>query len=147
MRIEIKNLDVVRRSVKSLDKHLDIEVEKRLKETALQIKKDAKKALKIGGFRRGPRGGKIPAPAPRFPHIFSRTGRLANSLRVESRRRGNKTIVRTYSEASYAAPLEYGSRFIKARAWLSRTLEKDLPVLNKNVNKGVKDAIKKAGLK
>lgn len=147
MAIEVKNLRVVQASVSGLTKHLNQETARRLKEAGLLIKKDAEKALKSGGFRRGPRGGKIPSPRPAFPHIFSRTGRLKESLEVEATLRKNKIQVRVSSNVAYAAHLEYGTRFIKTRAWVANTLKKDMPIVMKMVDKGITDAIKKSGLK
>ena len=147
MSIEVKNLRVVQSSVSSLTKHLDQETAKRLKEAGLLIKKDAEKALKSGGFRRGPRGGKIPSPPPAFPHIFSRTGRLKESLKVEAAMRKGKIQIRVFSDVQYAAHLEYGTKFIKTRAWIANTLKKNGPTVQKLIDEGISDAIKKSGLK
>jgi HK97 gp10 family phage protein len=68
-----------------------------------------------------------------------RTGRLANSIIA---RRVGEWAFQLLALASYAQYVEFGTRRMFARRFLSRALELGMPGLVQHVNRAIDDAIK-----
>lgn len=85
----------------------------------------ARSELKPGGYKRGPRGGKVADPPAQAPHIYNRTGRLSKSLRARSKIETDSFTLTVTNTAPYAAALEFGTRHIQARSWMVNTFNKN----------------------
>lgn len=109
---------------------------------------EARGNLKKGGYGRGPRGGRVPVPAPRFPHIYSRTGHLSDSLGVVA-----KTVTATSltlvvgNEAEYAAALEFGTKNIRARHWIQKTFDSNKDTMRRMAERNTKSVIPQVDLR
>jgi len=71
-----------------------------------------------------------------------RTGYLASTVYAE---RVGEWSIKLGAKALYAYSVEFGTRFIRARRFLSRALEQAMPGLVQRVNQAVREAILEAG--
>jgi HK97 gp10 family phage protein len=71
-----------------------------------------------------------------------RTGYLASTVYVE---RVGEWAFKLGAKAQYAYFVEFGTRFMRARRFLSRTLESAMPSLVQRINQAVREAITEAG--
>jgi HK97 gp10 family phage protein len=71
-----------------------------------------------------------------------RTGYLASTVYVE---RVGEWAFKLGAKARYAYFVEFGTRFMRARRFLSRTLESAMPSLVQRINQVVREAITEAG--
>jgi HK97 gp10 family phage protein len=71
-----------------------------------------------------------------------RTGYLASTVYVE---RVGEWAFKLGAKARYAYFVEFGTRFMRARRFLSRTLESAMPSLVQRINQAVREAITEAG--
>jgi hypothetical protein len=98
-------------------------------EIALFYMLQARRALKPGGYKRGPRGGRVADPPPQHPFLYSRTGRLSSSLSASSEIRADTLTLTVTNTAPYAAALEFGTKHIRARSWMVGTFNKNKGIM------------------
>lgn len=98
-------------------------------EIALFYMLQARKELKPGGYKRGPRGGRVADPPAQHPFIYSRTGRLSSSLSASSEIRGDTLSLTVTNTAPYAGALEFGTKFIKPREWMVGTFNRNKRIM------------------
>jgi len=72
-----------------------------------------------------------------------RTGYLANTIFAE---RVGEWAFKYGARAPYAAFVEFGTRFMQARRFLSRALELSMLALVQHVNRAIDDAIRETGI-
>lgn len=71
-----------------------------------------------------------------------RTGRLSNSILT---RRLGEWSFQLLATVPYAAYVEFGTRYVAARRFLSRALELSMPGLVHNIDQVIREAVEEAG--
>lgn len=105
--------------------------------------------VRPGGWTTGPRGGRVPSPPPRYPHIFKRTGQLQSATTAEVEEDGAKFSGRIGAPpidgVKYPLYLEKGTEVIQARRGYQRALDHVRPLFVRNMDRLVAKAIDMAG--
>lgn len=125
-------------------RQLDRLMHRAILRSVLKVERHAKRvAIQQGGYTRGPRGGKIPTPAPRWPHVYARTGDLRRHVtHVVSRdHRGWKGAVGT--PLKKGKWLEEGTTHgIRARQWLKRSYEANRQYVRGEITKALQEVMR-----
>ncbi len=138
----IENLRGVSERIGRLRQDLDRQLEAAALSAALEVERQAKLEFKKGGYRKGPRGGRVPTPKPRWPYVYRRTGFLSRSINVATRRDSDGWVGIVGAWAPYARRLELGGGGIRARHWLRRAHRKARDRVKEIFDRAVREAIR-----
>ena len=146
MSVTIKGDDELERTLLSLGKDMEKALRGGVFITAQEVRKDAIKSIQSSSFgtwvKRSSQGGgtydhvaSAPGSAPNTD-----TGALVSSIAVEMDK--NKPEAEVGSNLDYGAYLEFGTKDMDPRPWLSPAVNRNIDNLQSNITKAAMTAIK-----